>query len=107
MMEAFGSPIVKNGKPAIDRAAAIEAVGFYAGLFVKDKVAPPSAPSDSYRQIMEAFRTGQTAMVWHHTGSLIEISQALKPGAQFSTAHPCRPARRLTSPGSPSPATAS
>ena len=86
MMEAFGSPIVKNGKPAIDRAAAIEAVGFYAGLFVKDKVAPPSAPSDSYRQIMEAFRTGQTAMVWHHTGSLIEISQALKPGAQFSTA---------------------
>ena len=96
IMEAFGSPIVKDGKPAIDRTAAIDAVGFFAGLFVKDKVAPPSAPSDSYRQIMEAFRTGQTAMVWHHTGSLIEISQALKPGAQFSTAPmPAGPAAHI------------
>jgi multiple sugar transport system substrate-binding protein len=86
VMEAFGSPIVKDGKPAIDRAAAIEAVTFYSDLFVKEKVVPPSAPNDSYRQIMEAFRTGQTAMVWHHTGSLSEISGALKQGTQFQTA---------------------
>ncbi|RIX97417.1 sugar ABC transporter substrate-binding protein [Aureimonas flava] len=86
VMEAFGSPIVEDGQPAIDRAAAIEAVTYYSSLFVKDKVAPPSAPNDGYRQIMEAFRTGQTAMVWHHTGSLNEISAALKPGEQFSTA---------------------
>lgn len=86
VMEAFGSPIVKDGQPAIDRAAAIEAVTFYSDLFVKEKVVPPSAPNDSYRQIMEAFRTGQTAMVWHHTGSLSEITSALKPGEQFSTA---------------------
>jgi multiple sugar transport system substrate-binding protein len=86
VMEAFGSPIFVDGSPAIDRAAAIEAVSFYAGLFTKHKVAPPSAPNDSYRQIMEGFRTGQTAMVWHHTGSLNEISAALKPGEQFATA---------------------
>jgi multiple sugar transport system substrate-binding protein len=86
VMEAFGSPLVKDGQPAIDRAAAIEAVTFYSDLFVKEKVVPPSAPNDSYRQIMEAFRTGQTAMIWHHTGSLNEISAALKPGTQFATA---------------------
>ncbi|WP_337268567.1 ABC transporter substrate-binding protein [Oryzifoliimicrobium ureilyticus] len=86
VMEAFGSPIVKDGQAAIDKAAAVEALTFYSNLFLKDKVVPPSAPNDSYRQIMEGFRTGQTAMVWHHTGSLIEISNALKAGEQFSTA---------------------
>ncbi|WP_245437948.1 extracellular solute-binding protein [Mesorhizobium sp. WSM4312] len=86
VMEAFGSPIVKDGQPAIDRAAAIEAITFYSDLFLKEKVVPPSAPNDSYRQIMEGFRTGQTAMVWHHTGSLNEISAAMKQGKQFSTA---------------------
>jgi len=86
VMEAFGSPIVKDGQAAIDKSAAVEAITFYSSLFLKDKVVPPSAPNDSYRQIMEGFRTGQTAMVWHHTGSLIEISAALKPGVQFSTA---------------------
>jgi multiple sugar transport system substrate-binding protein len=86
ILEAFGSPIVKDGKAALDRPAAIEAITFYANLFLKEKVCPPSAPNDSYRQIMEGFRTGQTAMVWHHTGSLIEISAALKPNVQFATA---------------------
>ncbi|CDN57807.1 Secreted sugar-binding protein (plasmid) [Neorhizobium galegae bv. officinalis bv. officinalis str. HAMBI 1141] len=86
MMESFGSPIVKDGQAAIDKAAAVEAISFYSSLFLKEKVVPPSAPNDSYRQIMEGFRTGQTAMVWHHTGSLIEISAALKAGEQFATA---------------------
>ena len=53
-------------------------------ILTKHKAAPPSAPSDGYRQIMEAFKTGQTAMVWHHTGSLTEIQAALKP-EQFGT----------------------
>lgn len=86
VMEAFGSPLVKDGQAAIDKPAAVEAITFYADLFRKEKVAPPSTPNDSYRQIMEGFRTGQTAMIWHHTGSLIEISAALKPGEQFATA---------------------
>ena len=86
VLESFGSPIVKDGQPAIDRAAAIEAITWYSNLFVKEKVVPPSVPNDSYRQIMEGFRTGQTAMLWHHTGSLAEISGALKQGEQFATA---------------------
>jgi multiple sugar transport system substrate-binding protein len=85
LLEAWGSPIVSGGKMAIDKAKAVEAITFYTELLTKAKVAPPSAPNDGYRQIMEAFKTGQTAMVWHHTGSLAEIQAALKP-EQFGTA---------------------
>ena len=34
---------------------------------------------------MQGFRTGQTAMVLHHTGSLAEISADLTQGEQFMT----------------------
>jgi multiple sugar transport system substrate-binding protein len=86
MIQAFGSPIVRNGQPAIDRSAAIAAVDFYSGLLIKEKIVPPSAPGDSYSQTMGAFRAGQTAMVWHHTGSLKEVSSSLEPNVQFATA---------------------
>lgn len=95
VMEAFGSPIIKDGQPAIDKAAATEAITFYSDLFVKEKVVPPSAPNDSYRQIMEAFRTGQTAMVWHHTGSLKEVSSALKPDQLATATMPAGPKARI------------
>lgn len=94
MIEAWGSPIVVDGKMAIDKKKATEAVAWYAELLTKHKVVPASAPNDSYRQIMEAFKTGQTAMVWHHTGSLTEIQAALKP-EQFGTlAMPAGPGGR-------------
>ncbi|MAS35771.1 MAG: sugar ABC transporter substrate-binding protein [Anaerolineaceae bacterium] len=84
VMEAFGTQIVdENGEPAIDRDTAIEAIKWYSDLYTVHNVVPESAPSDSYRQIMEGFKTGQTAMVWHHTGSLTEIAAALEPGEQF------------------------
>lgn len=85
VIEAFGSPIVVDGQPAIDRNLAIEAVRWWSELHTVHGVVPPSAPSDSYRQIMEGFKTGQTAMVWHHTGSLTEIQGALTED-QFATA---------------------
>lgn len=84
LIEAWGSPIVAGGKMAIDKRKATEAIAFYSEILTKHKAAPPSAPNDGYRQIMEAFKTGQTAMVWHHTGSLTEIQAALKP-EQFGT----------------------
>jgi len=88
VIESFGSPIVVDGKAAIDKAKAVDAIKWYSELFTKYKVVPPSAPNDSYRQIMEAFETGQTSMVWHHTGSLAEVQgrlndkfmSAVKPG---------------------------
>jgi multiple sugar transport system substrate-binding protein len=95
MLRAWGSPVIEDGKMAIDRDKAIEAVGFYSDLYTKHGVVPPSAPSDSYRQIMEGFRTGQTGMIWHHTGSLREIAGDL-PAQSFSTAiRPAGPAARI------------
>lgn len=85
VIEAFGSPIVVDGEPAIDRDKAIDAIRWYSELYTAHGVVPESAPSDSYRQIMEGFKTGQTGMVWHHTGSLTEIAGALTPGEQFMT----------------------
>jgi len=95
LFEAWGSPIVIGGKPAIDRARAIEALRFYTELLTKQKVVSASAPGDGYRQIMEAFKTGQTAMVWHHTGSLTEIAAAMKPGTWATAPIPAGPAAHV------------
>ncbi len=95
MFESFGSPIVVNGKPAIDRAKAIEALTFWAELHTRHKAVPPSAPNDGFRQIMEAFKTGQTAMVMHHTGSLTEIRDAMKPEQWGTVMIPAGPAARI------------
>jgi len=78
VMQGFGSPIADEaGCAALDTAKAAEAMASYLGLFTEHKAAPPSAPGDSFRQIMEAFKTGQTGMIFHHTGSLTEIVAAL------------------------------
>ncbi len=97
IMRAYGGLSMDDaGVPVIDRDKAIEAITFYAGLYTTDKVVPPSAPNDSYSQIMQAFRTGQTAMVLHHTGSLAEISADLEPNVAFSTAMvPAGPVMRV------------
>ena len=95
MIQAFGSPLVEDGEVAIDRGRAIEAVRFYAGLHTRDRVTPPSAPNDSYRQLMEGFRTGQTGMIWHHTGSLREIRDALPEGSVMTAIRPAGPAARI------------
>ena len=84
LIESWGSPIVKDGKMAIDKKKATEAVDFYVGSADQAQGCAAQRPNDGYRQIMEAFKTGQTAMVWHHTGSLTEIQAALKP-EQFGT----------------------
>ncbi len=94
MIESFGSPLVVDGKVAIDKQKAMDAIKFWSELFTVHKVVPPSAPNDSFRQIMEAFKTGQTAMVWHHTGSLAEVKDAL--GDKFMTApKPKGPAKQI------------
>jgi multiple sugar transport system substrate-binding protein len=96
MITAFGSSIVVDGQAAMDRDKAIEALTFYSELFTRHHVVPPSAPDDGYRQIMEAFETGQTAMVWHHTGSLVEVGGLLTTD-QFGTAvKPTGPVNNLT-----------
>lgn len=97
VMEAFGAKLMQDdGSISLDRDKAIEAVDWWAGLLVKDGVVPPSAPNDGFRQIMEAFQTGQTAMVWHHTGSFQDNAKLLKAGEQFATAAiPAGPVNRV------------
>lgn len=97
MMEAFGSPVLHaDGSIGLDRDKAIAAVDFFAGLLVKDGAAPPSAANDGFRQIIEGFQTGQTAMIYHHTGSYQDIASKLKPGVEFGTmAIPAGPGARV------------
>lgn len=96
IMRAYGGLSVDDaGVPVISRDEAIEAVAFWAGLFTTDEVAPPSAPNDSYSQIMQAFRTGQTAMVLHHTGSLAEILADLTPDQVMTVPVPAGPVMQV------------
>lgn len=57
--------------------AALAANRWYVGLATKDKVVPPSAPTDGFRQIVESFKAGRTAMAIHHIGSSNEIVKSL------------------------------
>jgi len=79
VMESFGGISFDDGKAMMDTDKARQALQFYSDLAVKHEAVPPSAPNDSFRQIMEGFRTGQTGLLWHHTGSLVELREALSP----------------------------
>jgi multiple sugar transport system substrate-binding protein len=98
VMRSFGSPIVDDkGQPAMDRQKAIDAVRWYSELFTKYHAVPPSVTNDSFQQIMTGFSTGQTAMLWHHTGSLIDVSTALgADSGKFGTlTRPAGPAAHI------------
>jgi multiple sugar transport system substrate-binding protein len=95
LIEAFGSKFVVDGKNAMDRDKTLAAVKWYSDLATVHKVVPPSAANDGFRQIMEGFKTGQTAMTWHHTGSLVEMVRALKPAQLGTAAKAAGPAARV------------
>lgn len=89
LLESFGAQIVDDeGNPTLGdyRDEVVEALELYTGLKTEHDAVPDSVAEDSYAQLMEAFRTGQTGMVLHHTGSLAEISADLEPGVEFATA---------------------
>jgi len=97
LMEAFGSPVkAEDGTIGLNRDGVVAALEFYSGLLVKDKAVPPSAANDGFQQVISGFQTGQTAMIWHHTGSYQDIASKLKPGVEFGTlAMPAGPAKRV------------
>src|SRR6266566_9466111 len=98
VIRSFGSPIVDDkGQPAMDRQKATDALRWFTDLFTKYKAVPPSVTNDSFQQIMTGFTTGQTAMLWHHTGSLIDVSTALgADSGKFGTlARPAGPAAHI------------
>jgi multiple sugar transport system substrate-binding protein len=97
VIEAFGSPVkAADGTIGLDRDIVVKALDWYAGLLVKDGAVPPSAANDGFQQVISGFQTGQTAMIWHHTGSYQDIASKLEPGVQFGTfAMPAGPATRV------------
>ena len=56
---------------------ALAANRWFLDLALKHKVVPPSAPTDAFRQIVDSFKAGRTAMAIHHIGSAAEIVEAL------------------------------
>jgi len=97
VIEAFGSPVkAADGTIGLDRDIVVKALDWYSGLLVKDKAVPPSAANDGFQQVISGFQTGQTAMIWHHTGSYQDIASKLKPGVEFATfAMPAGPVNRV------------
>ncbi len=58
-------------------AKAVAANAWYVDLFRKSKVVPPSAPNDGFNEIISAFKSGRTAMIFHHIGSAKGMNDAL------------------------------
>ncbi len=57
-------------KPAeLTTPKAIAANQLYIDLMRTNKVVPPSAPNDGFNEIINGFKSGQTAMIFHHIGS--------------------------------------
>lgn len=56
---------------------ALAANNWYVELHTKQKVTAASAPTDGFRQIVDGFKAGRSAMIIHHIGSSNEMVQAL------------------------------
>lgn len=77
-MVAQGARLVdRNGKVIADSPEAILANQWYIDLYRVHKVVPPSAPTDGYAQVLGAFQAGITAMMAHHVGSSVLVTQKL------------------------------
>lgn len=69
-----GANFAKGGMVS---AKALAANRFYVDLHKTHKVTPASAPTDGFRQIVDGFKAGRTAMIIHHIGSSNEMVTAL------------------------------
>lgn len=65
------------GKGELTSDAGVAGTQFVLDLFQKDKVFPPSAPNDGFKEIIGAFQNGTTAMTIHHIGSSADMVKAL------------------------------
>jgi multiple sugar transport system substrate-binding protein len=77
----WGSFVLGGGanfdKGGMVTAKALAANRWFVELGTKHKVFPASAPTDGFRQIVDNFKAGRTAMTIHHIGSANEMVQAL------------------------------
>ncbi len=75
-------PFVLGGGASFEKGGmvsekALSANRFFVEFATKHKVVPPSAPTDAFRQIVDSFKAGRTAMTIHHIGSAAEVVGAL------------------------------
>jgi multiple sugar transport system substrate-binding protein len=102
-MVAGGARLVDNkGNIVINNPKAVEVNQWYIDLFRKHKVAPPSSPTDAYAQVTGAFQAGNTAMMAHHVGSSVMMTDKLggKVGVlPIPAADPQKPATMATMSG--------
>ena len=70
-----GGATFDKGGMVSDKALA--ANRWFVELGTRHKVFPASAPTDGFRQIVDNFKAGRTAMTIHHIGSANEMVQAL------------------------------
>lgn len=75
-------PFVLGGGASFEKGGmvseqALAANRWFVRLATEDKVVPASAPTDSFRQIIDAFKAGRTAMTIHHVGSSNEVAGVL------------------------------
>jgi multiple sugar transport system substrate-binding protein len=61
----------------LDSEKSIKAHTWYVELFTKYRVCPPSAPTDSFAEIMGNMKSGLTAMTFHHIWSSQEIGNVI------------------------------
>ena len=103
-MVAQGARLVdRNGKVIADSPEAILANQWYIDLYRVHKVAPPSAPTDAYAQVLGAFQSGIIAMMAHHVGSSVLVTQKLGEEnvgvVPMPPADPKKPATMITMSG--------
>ncbi|MDI3525119.1 MAG: multiple sugar transport system substrate-binding protein [Candidatus Atribacteria bacterium] len=102
-MVAGGARVVDEaGNIVINSEKAVAVNQWYIDLYRKYKVAPPSAPTDDYARITGAFKAGITAMIAHHVGSSVIMTEALgdKVGVtHIPVADPANPATMATMSG--------
>jgi multiple sugar transport system substrate-binding protein len=69
-----GASFAKGGMVS---AQALAANRWYVALSREHKVTPPSVAADGFRQVVDGFKAGRSAMVIHHIGSSNEMTGVL------------------------------
>ena len=95
---ANGAEVLKDGKVVINSKEAVDALAWYLDLALKHKVAPPSAATDGFVEIVETFGRGVTSMYQHNSGSVGQ--QKKNVGADKFATLPFRSARQRSAPRS-------
>jgi multiple sugar transport system substrate-binding protein len=85
MAGAGGESFFDNaGNFMLDTPQGREGLKFYAELFW-DHLTPPTAPTDGYLQMIQAFAAGRTAMYIHNASSVAELTKQMGVDGPWAT----------------------